>query len=187
MGRGIAAFFAGGLTFLAYARIRTHVRGGALWGIATITVLLWIAAVSNLSHGTLYFEYRTLLGNRALVKGHDFIGVALNSLTSHSFALLVFPSTILFLALLEGYGGRLFRRLAFLGDISYSSYLLHFPLQMCFLFFTLLLGIDREIFSSPWMLLTFFATLILLAAVSYRWFELPVQHYLRTRFSKRAG
>ena len=146
------------------------------------TASVWILAAYNLSHRTLYLTYQELLGSRALIMERDVIGVILNSIAAHSFSLLVFPFTVLFLALVERAVRTTPRWLGFLGEISYSSYMLHFPLQLCFLFLIIAFGVDRAVFSSPWLLLVFFAVLISISSLSYRRFELPVQRYLRTRF-----
>jgi peptidoglycan/LPS O-acetylase OafA/YrhL len=76
--------------------------------------------------------------------------------------------------------------LAGIGDISYSSYLLHFPLQLCLAMTVDHLGYGRDIFYSPWMLALFMAILIPLSFASHRLFEVPAQRAIRSAFRKRA-
>jgi peptidoglycan/LPS O-acetylase OafA/YrhL len=115
------------------------------------------------------------------------LGIRVADLITHPvaqwlpFQLLPFPCTILALALLEIARGTLGRRLAFLGDISYSSYLLHFPLQMIFVLATLALGWPRSIFLSPAAYFLYFAALIAASLASYHWLERPAQRCLRRR------
>jgi peptidoglycan/LPS O-acetylase OafA/YrhL len=68
-----------------------------------------------------------------------------------------------------------------LGDISYSSYLLHFPLQLICVLITLSLGLPRSVFLSPGAYFLYFAVLIAASFASYHWLERPAQRSLRRR------
>ena len=83
------------------------------------------------------------------------------------------------LALWEMHRGTLGRRLAPLGHISYSSYLLHFPLQLLFSGVTLALSVPRGFFYTPASLLLFFIVLLPLSLCSYHYFERPCQTLFR--------
>lgn len=96
--------------------------------------------------------------------------------------LVIFPATVLILALVEDRGAPSGRALAFLGDISYSTYLLHFPLQIAFVLAAVQLGLKPVAFFSPWSLVAFFGVLIPLAWCSYHGIERPLQRRLRSRF-----
>ncbi len=91
----------------------------------------------------------------------------------------LFPLMIVGLALWETLRGHLGRRLAFMADLSYSSYLIHFPLQILCIGLTSLLGVDREFFYRDVALIAFFAVLVPLCLASYHFFEKPAQAAIR--------
>ena len=66
-----------------------------------------------------------------------------------------------------------------MGNMSYSSYLLHFPLQIAFV---LLFGNDLRLYSLPATFLVFFFVLIVLSLASHKYFERPVQNAIRRKF-----
>ena len=75
---------------------------------------------------------------------------------------------------LEAFDPAWARHLAPLGDISYSVYLLHFPLQAAFA-----ASFPREYFAEPGALAFFFGSLLILAYLSYHTFERPAQNLIR--------
>ena len=80
-------------------------------------------------------------------------------------------------------------RLSALGDISYSIYLVHVPLQMtALLVFDLLLDGSREFANSYLTLPIYFFTSVALAIYAHRKFERPVGVFLRRKLVlSRAG
>src|SRR5207244_9707990 len=101
--------------------------------LAGLTLLMWALVPTLTQDNLLYDFYRHhIWTGRLSVLGKDPIGHLILEVSGVSFELLLFPLTILTLAVWEARRGRLGRRLAFVGQISYSSYLLHFPLQMHF-------------------------------------------------------
>jgi peptidoglycan/LPS O-acetylase OafA/YrhL len=72
-----------------------------------------------------------------------------------------------------------FRHLAFLGNATYSSYLLHFPLQLLMVTVVDAMGWQRSIFYSPISFLVFFAAVLGLSLVVYHFFEMPAQDFIR--------
>jgi peptidoglycan/LPS O-acetylase OafA/YrhL len=170
IGRGVCSFFAGGCAFLAYQAIIASRRVG--------TITRWIAGGAA-GAWALTFIVRHLAG---LVL-HAAPGMRREIFDTMLIwpVIVLFPLTILALALVETRRGTLGRRISLLGDISYSSYLLHFPLQ--FLFFAVITSLttDRSIFYAPWFMLLFFLVLLSISFCSFRYFELPAQRLLRRK------
>lgn len=167
LGRGVGAFFLGGVAYRLCQRLLGSPRvvlwawllgAGtiALWGLAALTLL------PKLSVG--YFSF---------VGRHTVAYAALVGLIALSVAVL---------ALAEVLRGPIGQRLAVLGELSYASYLLHFPLQLLIVIGLAWLGQARDVFYSEAALLAYFAALILLSWLSFKYFERPAQAWLRRRF-----
>jgi len=93
--------------------------------------------------------------------------------------MILFPTTLLALAVTEAFRGTLGKRLALLGNISYSTYLLHFPLQLGCIIGARSLSLPTTFFYSPWVMLGFFGVLIPISVCSYYFLERPCQKILR--------
>ena len=104
------------------------------------------------------------------------------SIIQESFPMYVlFPLTILSITIIEVRGKLNARKVAWLGTISYSSYLLHFPLQIIFALSAAAGLIPRGFQASTIYLILFYAILILLSRFTYNWLEMPSQRYIRDR------
>lgn len=69
----------------------------------------------------------------------------------------------------------------YLGDLSYSIYLLHFPVMLMLVTFLPMAGIVPDY--TKWSaLLTFMITTILLSVISHHFAEKPLQKYLRRKY-----
>lgn len=99
---------------------------------------------------------------------------------------LAFPLTVSALACANMAYPSLLRPLSFIGDISYSSYLIHFPLQIVFAIITDRIGLSRTIYYSPLMFVTFMVLLIAISFGSHKLFEAPIQRAIRRAFRSKA-
>lgn len=183
VGRGLFSFFLGGMAFHGYKHLRSRRPrlGGRFWlaiAVAASALSLYLLQTNT---PVLYNGYTFLCGERLLVNGRDPLGGILLVLSPYVLTGLVFPLLIMALALAETKLGLLGRRWGWLGDISYSCYLWHFPLQLGAIMLVYLAGISREVFYSPFGLVAFFGVLIGISFASHRWFEMPVQKWLRRR------
>jgi len=191
--QGALSFFLGGLAYRLFVQIwRRGFSSLSIVALIFLTALMWLAIPFNIANDCIYHHYRDSHWWSTLLVAHkDVVGVILIKLTQNSYDLLLFPVTILTLAVCEAHCGTLGKRLSFLGDISYSTYLIHFPLQLVFFFVAQVLLIPSTAFYSPWSMLLFFAVLIPLGLGSYHFVERPCQRFLRNRLlqprdSKRA-
>lgn len=78
------------------------------------------------------------------------------------------------------------KSIQFAGNLTYSSYLLNFPLQLLLAVTVAATSIIPPI-TAPWFLAAYLGVTLSAAALSYRWFELPAQRSLRRLTLKRPG
>ena len=168
--RGVIGFFMGGVAYAVWERAQAHASAVTIARLAgTLAIAGWAVLLV-----LLYGDSRWLGGGE---RNPGFLYV---------FDYLLCPLTVLSLALYESASGRHFTRFAFLGDISYSTYLLHFPLQFFIGLLALRFGLLPAFFMQAWVMLAFFATLIGLGTLSYRYFERPMQDLLRGQVRRYA-
>jgi peptidoglycan/LPS O-acetylase OafA/YrhL len=168
--RGVVGFFMGGVAYAVWdhARVRASAVALARWS-GTLSIVGWGLLILLLYRGSSWLK-----------------GGELNVGFLYAFDYVLCPLTVLSLALYESISGHRFSRLAFLGDISYSTYMLHFPLQLLVVLLALRYGLMPEFFMQGWVMLAFLALLIALAALSYRYVERPLQDLLRGRTRRLA-
>jgi len=161
LGKGVFSFFAGGAGFYVFLQVWSlSPSRTTLKKFAGVTILFWVLVATKLYVG-------------------DSLGYALVKTPRFFYELLLYPLTLITLALWEAHRGTLGRRVAFLGHISYSSYLLHYPLQMLLVGIALTMTVPTTVFYTPMSLLLFFILLVLCSLASYHFFERPAQSKLR--------
>ena len=74
------------------------------------------------------------------------------------------------------------KRLRIVGELTYSVFLWHAPLQMIILMIMMQFDISNSIAQSPLFLLFFLALTYAVGYASYRWIEQPARHYLNSRY-----
>jgi peptidoglycan/LPS O-acetylase OafA/YrhL len=167
IGRGIGSFYLGGCVYLAYEWIVSR-----SWERSVTKRLLFVVGALWL---TVFLAVGAGLGSLPLPSSSGDVGYWLA-------VIILFPLTILALALAETCRGSLGRRISFIGDLSYSSYLIHFPLQLAVMGVATVFSVDRSVFYSPYALAGFFGALIAMSLASHRYLEMPGQRYLRARW-----
>lgn len=77
------------------------------------------------------------------------------------------------------------KALHWVGDITYSTYLLHFPVILVIIIVSNAKGIAYGAPDSPAFLLAYLVTVVGLGTLTYRYFEMPMQKRIRTFYRRR--
>jgi peptidoglycan/LPS O-acetylase OafA/YrhL len=168
---GLSLFFMGGyffyLTHLISTEMPKHKRG--IYFVATLSWVLTFVNfyIVDLSH---FIRALGLIGEIFLLGFPLFV---------------LYPFTVSSLALIEIDKGPFFKSISWMGDITYSSYMLHFPLQLVFGLAVAYGILNSDIYSNPVYLFVFFSILIPLSYITYVRFERPIQNKIRDRFISR--
>ena len=165
IGYGLTSFFMGGLAYLVFDRLEDR----------RIERLLLIVVCASWAF--------------AIFFGAGLLNLSTTPLAflDHTYAVYVlFPSTILYLAMLEARQGPTAAGWTWLGDATYSMYLLGFPSMLALALAMRASGHSLNIIQSPLALLAFLATIIPIALASHRYFERPMQDWIRRRFLRSA-
>ncbi|HIV70480.1 MAG TPA: acyltransferase [Candidatus Aquabacterium excrementipullorum] len=96
-------------------------------------------------------------------------------------ALLTPAAALLLLAWVHPRSARAASLISTLGNTTYASYLLHFPLQLLLATAVGAPLVEHLPLASPWWLLGYLSVVFALATVVYRRIELPAQDWLRAR------
>ncbi len=189
--RGVPSFFFGGLAFYVvqflkrpdYATWMKRLDVALKWGLP----VLWLIA---------YVRAQPLLWDPIALALHLHAPVRpLDTLTTEGFVYILFPLTLMALGLRQGrwrnplLSKERLHSVAWVGDISYSLYLIHFPLQISVMILMAHFPWTTRValFSSPLMLFAFLAVGTILARVSFTYFEMPMRRHIRTWLNKRLG
>ncbi len=172
--RGLSGFFAGGITYMLFARIHKLPYARTLLAILALPVTCgWLFLLLSL-----YFPMPRSPSQDGLP------GLVEQSLAVNAVRYALFPATVLLAALHENLTETRYKALAWLGEISYSSYLLHFPLQLSVGVILAYGLISAQSARSTQSFTLYFVVLILLSLLSYRAFERPIQRILRSHLTK---
>lgn len=168
---GVKYFFFGGILFIVYDRI---VKTGDPWKVSVW--LPWLTAVFWLA--TLVFANPHVsfpLSGDPWIMEQIYFGWPV---------VVLLPATVLSASLLETKKGPIGVKLAFLGDLSFSMYLLHAPLQLIIAIIAVRLHAGPALFYASWFILAYYFILLLLSMASRRFLERPMQNFLRNKFIK---
>ena len=186
--RGLMGFFLGGVAYFVFAKLKAHSNARLISRLLGILALaLWAVVVIEILYGPLHAA-GSWLSDR-VPDDWDYYSDNADDIFHVLYIYTVIPITIVALALQEEMLGRSYKRLSYLGDISYSTYMLHFPLQIGCALMALTFGFGPALFMHGWAMIAFYAVLIGLGSLSYRFYEKPMQALVRglpARFAAKA-
>ena len=177
--RGLMGFFLGGLVLQATEAIkaRVHAKQIAI-AIAWLTLLTWGLVFASF-YVAAFGDAAAWLAARAPFGISHWGSDDIYEFFLCGFIFVVSPITIMALALDELVLGGRYARISFLGDISYSTYMIHFPMQLTLALVALKFGWTPKSFQFVGALAAFYVVLIALGFASYRFFERPMQRLIR--------
>ncbi|WP_052025132.1 acyltransferase family protein [Asticcacaulis sp. AC466] len=179
--RGMPHFFIGGLVFYLVQWLRADGREKIRKAVTIgLGIVLPVLAVISFVRGRVPGQ----------LHGNDLVSTVFSV---DSFIYIFLPLFLLQIGLMQGHwkvslmSRETLHRWSWIGDISYAVYLIHFPLQLAMM---LILSAwpaatRLAIFSSPITLIGFMGTACGLAWLSHRYFEMPMQRFLRGWMGER--
>ena len=96
---------------------------------------------------------------------------------------IFFPSLINLFYLINNYSPRFGKKLSLIGDISYSIYLIHFPLILATLMILNIFNLKVD-FNSMTIFCTYLIFTFLISFFSYNFLEIPLKKILRKKYIK---
>lgn len=167
-------------------------------GTSVIILFLLIFALlsQNVSYGNMfwtcgfyfyggcltYYFYNKYNKNKFIILLASFIFAILSLLMSRSnFSwCLLFSSIVLIVAMIDHIDKRnLGKYFKAFGDLSYSIYLWHVPIQITILLLMNYLGINYEYASQKKFFVMFFAIVLMTSYLSYNYIEFPARNYIK--------
>jgi peptidoglycan/LPS O-acetylase OafA/YrhL len=106
------------------------------------------------------------------------VAIGATRLGAGTVIIFAFCSLTAFALINEAFGSR-FDRISKVGDLTYASYLLHFPIQLFVVLVLDWIGVSRNVFFSPFALIAFLVVTFGLSWVVFHGFEMPAQKRIR--------
>ena len=164
---GLLLFYIGGFTFFFYTYLKKFYKKKFFILVLIIIDIIVFGKFLNESFLNFQNSIEFLIGNKLFIL----------------LFFIKFPLIIINLSILQLYKKNLGKNIKLLGDISYTIYLVHFPIQLLFaLVIKKMLIID---FNSPFFFLIYISTVFLASILIYKFFELPLKHYLRGKLIEK--
>jgi peptidoglycan/LPS O-acetylase OafA/YrhL len=165
--RGISSFFLGGITFfvfkgcLTFSKKQKNIFGAVTLFVSTIALILCSLKMSATPPKSIGY----LMATENL------------SLVIFAFPLLILSFTVspFFERMLS------IKPLEVLGDISYSSYLWHVPVQLSVFILILIFDVQLDL-SSKKFFFGYLFFVLLISYISTHFFEKPIQKFIRSKF-----
>ncbi len=184
--RGLMGFFLGGVSYFAVEWVRAHRNARTISQVVgAVTLALWAFVVIEILYGPLHSLLSWISDN--VPDEWDYYSDNSDDIFHILYIFTVIPLTVAALALSEAVLNLFpdfYRRTTYLGEISYGTYMLHFPLQTVCALLALYFGLQPAFFMHWWAMAAFYAVLLSLASLSYFYYEKPVQSLIRSLVTK---
>lgn len=164
---GLSMFFLGGLVFHLTILVSDKYKI-LITPIYFLTIFSWSCVIINYYA----FDLSNIILGAGILGKIFLIGFPLY---------ILFPLTVLSLALIEIDRGPLLKPVSWIGNITYSSYLLHFPLQLLFGIAVSFGILDFNFYLNPIYLVIYFMILIPMSYMTFIKFERPIQRVIRNK------
>ncbi len=147
-------------------------------GALTFHVYIWIDTQEPRARA------RLLWALTALVVG-SIAAVALHVLKIAAASVTIFPGTLILVqCVLRPENRRARNWLTNLGNLTYASYMIHFPMQLIAMLILGALAIPIEsLIYSDWFMLVYLGSVMTAAFFVFHWVERPAQAFLRRRYA----
>ena len=162
---GFVLFYVGGFTFFIFDLIKKKINENKNYIIYILLILNFIIFGRFLNQVFLDWQISLehIIGNRVMIL----------------LFFVKFPLILINLSILQYYFKESGKRIKILGDVSYTIYLVHVPLQVIFSI------VDKNIISinydSNLIFILYFGFVIFFSIIIYKLFELPSKDYLRKK------
>jgi len=166
---GLLLFYYGGFIYYLFLKIKNLLNSKFENFLLIFLVILNIIIFGKLLNNTfleLQYSLISFTGDRLMILLY----------------FIKFPLIIINLSVLQFYFKNMGKSLQIFGDISYTIYLVHLPIQMLFSI------IDKNIiqidFDNNFIFILFFLIIFIFSIIVYKFFELPLKNKLRKNFIK---
>jgi len=160
---GLLLFYVGGFTFFLYVFIKNFEKKNYLIFLIILVNIIVFGKFLSQFFLTQQNSIDYLIGNK------------LNLLLYY----IKFPLIIINLSLIQLFKNDIGKNIQVFGDISYTIYLVHFPVQLVFAL------INKKIFEinfdENYFFITYFLSVFLISFLIYKFYELPTKKIIRKR------
>ena len=166
---GLLLFFLGGVLYYLLIKIKENLIDKSKIIITTLLIINLVVFSRSLNYPFLILqsELASFFGDRLMILLY----------------FVKFPLIIIDLCIIQFFFKDIGKKFQILGDISYTIYLVHFPIQIIFHLINLRffkIGYDQNM-----LFILFIFLVILFSYITYKYFELPLKNKMRKKFIKQ--
>jgi peptidoglycan/LPS O-acetylase OafA/YrhL len=162
---GLILFFVGGFLFYLLKKIEKNLDVNKYLIIVILTIVNLVIFSRYLNDSVLHFQFKLepIFGNRLMILSY----------------FVKFPLIIIDLCIIQFFFKNIGKQLQILGDISYTVYLIHFPVQI--IFHLINIEIFKINYDNNFIFIFFIFVITLFSILTYKFYELPLKKKLRSK------